>query len=436
MLDSGEAGLTPIPQPAKNSAETETTETFQGGGQKAPTRLTVFTTLKNLDAEWMRAVLASTSREELASSYLNEYARRYPSTISAAQLIVDDHAGENILTITQQYTIPNFWVPSADKQRYNAQFYPLGIHYWIAKPATVSRSMPIELSYPRRRIVHTEIDLPTQFKLTSLTNTISGPAAELRIQRTVQPQKVLLDYDFSTLTNNVPVSLVPDHLKSLDEMENAINYSLYWQNLELVRARWFNWPIFLTALLFTATFIVALVILYRWQYRLAETPSGPPPVPVDSHLKGLGGWLIMVMLVLILGLYHNVANVLQTSKCFSWYTWQALTTPEGLRYNPAWEPILIFELLGNLAIIVMIVFNSVLFIQKRRGFPQWFIIMLAGSATIVIVDHIAVQSFLDIPFSRTESVKHTQQVFNVIVGCCVWIPYMCVSRRVKATFVD
>jgi transglutaminase-like putative cysteine protease len=435
LLQPGETGLTPMPQAGSSSAETETTETFQVGGQKAPTRLTVVTTFKNFDAEWMRALLADSGSDVCAKSYLNEYARFYPSMTSSAPLMIDDHADENILTITQQYSIPNFWVLSADKQRYTGQFYPLGIHAWITKPSTVSRSMPLELSFPRRRIVHTEIDLPRQFKISSLTNTIAGPAAELHVLRTAPPQKVRLDYEYCTRTNCVPVSLVPEHLKSIDEMEKAIDFSLYWQNMELLSARWFNWPIFLTALLFTAACLVGLMVCYRRQCRRA---GSPPPLPLtasNSHLQGLGGWLILVALGLFSSLFLNTLQVVQSLKCYSFYTWQALTTPEGSNYNPAWGPLLTFELLAKLAMILLVGFNLILFFQKRRGFPRWFIIMLAANAFIVISDIIALQTFIHTPVTPADSAKHVQSVFHVVIGSCIWIPYMCVSLRIKATFV-
>jgi hypothetical protein len=267
-----------------------------------------------------------------------------------------------------------------------------------------------------------------------MTNTICGPAAQLRIERNALPQEVRLDYEYSSLTNFVPVSQVSDHLKSLNEMENSMNYSLYWQNLELMGSRWFNWPVFLTALLFTAACIASLIVLYRRQYQILS--SSTPPLPSNpSHLKGLGGWLILVGLNLGIGLVSHISLLVHNSKIYSFYNWQALTSAQGLRYNPAWAPLLTFELLGNLAIILLIIFSLVLFFQERRIFPQWFIIMLAANGAIVIADFIAGHFLIHTPVSPADSAKHLQQIFNVLLGAGIWIPYMCVSRRVRATFL-
>src|SRR2546427_7743878 len=96
---------------------------------------------------------------------------------------VEDSPNSDTLTVSHTYSITNFWALSADKQLYNCQFYPLAIHTWIAKPTTAIRSMPMELSFPRRRSVQTRIELPREFELSNFTNTIAGVAAELRIER-------------------------------------------------------------------------------------------------------------------------------------------------------------------------------------------------------------------------------------------------------------
>jgi Protein of unknown function (DUF2569) len=74
-----------------------------------------------------------------------------------------------------------------------------------------------------------------------------------------------------------------------------------------------------------------------------------------------------------------------------------------------------------------------LFFQKRRIFPRWFIVLIAFNALFVVGDIIGVQ------FVRTSSpnasVRHLQSLMSVLVGCGIWIPYMLLSRRVKATFV-
>ena len=186
LVKGGITNLIAFPSFNAGTASTVTKEVFRVGAQKMSTGLTVTTTFNGFDAEWIRAVLDAQGRERVAKSYLNDYAQRYPGATPARPMAVEDSPDSDAITINEYYTITNFWALSADKQFYVCQFYPLGIHTWLAKPATTVRSMPMELSFPRLRLVETRIDLPRLFKLSNLTNTIEGPAAKLHFERTYQ----------------------------------------------------------------------------------------------------------------------------------------------------------------------------------------------------------------------------------------------------------
>jgi transglutaminase-like putative cysteine protease len=434
LVQPGEMELTPVPFTDAGAPETVTTEIFRVGGQKAPTQLSATSTFKGFDAEWMRAVLTSGGRERLAKSYLNDYAQRYPGVMPAAPMVIEDSPDSDMLTVSHTYSITNFWVLSADKQRYNCQFYPLGIHTWITKPTTAVRSMPMELSFPRRRSIQTRIDLPREFKLSNYTNTIAGPAAELRVKRAYRGQTVWLDYEYTALTNFVPVSLTAEHLKSLDQMENALGYSLNWQNMDNVGSTsQFNWPIFLLGMIYAGMLSTGAGLLCRRQCRLLSAAASAQPPLLDQKLSGLGGWLILVGIGLVCGPLRLLAIMSHSLGAFSLWKWHALTNPGGVSYNPVWGPLLTLELLGQITILILNLFVLVLFFQKRRIFPRWFIALLVLNAIFILGDTIGVQ------FVKASSLALTmdlsRNLVQVFIGCGIWIPYMCLSRRVKTTFV-
>ena len=434
LVKGGVTNLIPIPASDAGAASTVTREVFRVGGQKAPTELNVASTFNGFDAEWMRAVLDAQGRERVAKSYLNDYAQRYPGATPTTPMAVEDSPDSDTLTIIHNYTITNFWVLSADKQRYECQFYPLGIHSWIAKPTTTIRSMPMELSFPRLRLVETRIELPRPFKLSNFTNTIEGPAAKLHVERTYQGQTVWLRYEYRALTNFVPVSLVAEHLASLDRMESALGYSLKWQNMDSVgTTSQFNWPIFLLAMIYAMAFAGGAGILcYRQSKKSKEPTTGPPPL-LDQNLNGLGGWLILPCLGLIAGPIRLVITMGKSIGTFSLWKWHALTTSGGVSYNPLWGPLLTFELLGQISILILDFFVLVLFFQKHRLFPRWFIALLVLNAAFVLGDMVGAH-FLGVS-SPTSAARHLQNIMSAVIGCGIWIPYMCVSQRVKATFV-
>ena len=434
LVRPGETALIRIPFSDGGTPETFTTEIFRVGGQKALTQLSVISTFKGFDAEWMRAVLASEGHERLAKNYLNDYAQRYPGIMPSAPMVIEDSTNSDTLTLSLTYSITNFWVLSADKQRYNGQFYPLGIHTWIAKPTTTVRSMPMELSFPRRRSVQTRIELPREFKLSNFTNTITGPAAELFVKRTFRGQTVWLDYEYRVLTNYVPASLTSAHLKSLDQMENALGYSLNWQSMDGVGSTsQFNWPIFLIAVIYTAFFATGVILLCRYQCRTPPATASAQPPLLDPKLSGLGGWLILVGIGLCCGPIRQLSNMSKSFDSFSLWKWHALTTPSGVSYQPAWGPLLTLEFLGEISLLTLNLVVLVLFFQKRRIFPRWFMVLLASNAIFILGDTIGVQCIKSV--SPAIMAKLTQSLMQVLIGCVIWIPYVYKSRRVKATFV-
>jgi transglutaminase-like putative cysteine protease len=428
VLQPGETGLTPLPAANKPSTQTYTSEIFQVGGQKAPTRLTVKSTYYGLDAEWMRLVLAATGRNALAKSYLNDYAGRYPGISSSAPMLVDDATNVNLLTITHQYLITNFWVLTGDKLRYECQFYPLGIHAWLIKPKTLDRTMPLDISFPRQRTVHTEINLPVDFKLTGGTHLIEGPGGKLRMQRDYIPKKVTLDFRYDALTNVVYPARMPDYLKSLNDMEQVMGYSLYWRDQAHTVGNGVNWPVLFMATLYTIALAAVLLVVYR-------RPSQPPPVtdPADAALCGLRGWLFLVGINLLVGPVRLLLVIHQNLPTFSVYSWQQLTTPGSQNYNSLWSPLLCFELLGQLTILLLAIFSLVLFFQKRRLFPKSFILLIALNAIFVVCDHAFATAIVKHP-APTAAAEHARNLLQVMFGCFIWIPYMLRSRRVKATF--
>jgi Protein of unknown function (DUF2569) len=432
LVQPGETNLIDIPFSGAIEPETTTTESFRVGGQKEPAQLSVTIIFTGSDAEWMRAVLDSEGRETMAKDYLNDYGQRYPGVRTAAPLVIDDSTNYDILTLTQTYIISNFWVLNKDKQLYNCQFYPLGIHSWITKPGTAVRSMPMEISFPRQRTVRTVIELPREFKLSNLTNTIVGPASELRVQRAYRGRTVWLDYQYRALTNFIPLSLTGDYLKSLDQMESALGYSLNWQSLDEVgKTSQFNRPVFWVALIYTTMFIIGLGLLLRYQMRTLPESAQPPFL--DHKLNGLGGWLVLVGIGLVFSPCRLLFNIVHSSGSFSLWKWHALTNPDGVSYQPIWGPLLTLELLGQISILTLEMFVIVLFFQKRRIFPRWFIALLAVNALFVVADAIGVQFLKTMPPGTMASLS--RNIAQSFIGCCIWIPYMLKSLRVKTTFV-
>ena len=187
------------------------------------------------------------------------------------------------------------------------------------------------------------------------------------------------------------------------------------------------------AAIYCAVFCVGAGLVCRHQCLTpAAAAATPPPLP-GENLTGLGGWLILVGIGRVFGPFILLLKTIRSFPTFSLLKWHAMTNPGGVSYQPAWGPLLTLELLAQLSLVILGGFALVLFFQKRRIFPRWFIALMVFDALFVAGDMVGIQ------FIKTSSPALTTKLFQnltqVVIQCGIWIPYMCVSRRVKATFV-
>lgn len=156
----------------------------------------------------------------------------------------------------------------------------------------------------------------------------------------------------------------------------------------------------------------------------------PPPQQYDT----IGGWLILLAIGLVLSPMRILLSISQdVMPAFKAETWTVLTTPGTEAYHPLWAPILIFELVGNCAFIILSIIAAVCFFQRRRIAPKLIIIFFLANLVFVGLDFVAADFIPALATqSDTESIK---ELTRVIITCLIWVPYLLVSKRVKKTFV-
>lgn len=166
---------------------------------------------------------------------------------------------------------------------------------------------------------------------------------------------------------------------------------------------------------------------------IPEPPPTPPAALADNEPRGLGGWLILVMIGLILSPIK--IGILIGSIVFPLFqggTWEVLTTPGSEHYHPLWAPLLIFEFTINGTLILAGVALLVLFFTKSRRFPRMFILYVAVTLIFQIADYVLGEQ---IPAVAAESAESTVEIARTVITAIIWVPYMLVSKRVKNTFI-
>ena len=154
----------------------------------------------------------------------------------------------------------------------------------------------------------------------------------------------------------------------------------------------------------------------------------------EKNIEGLGGWLILVGIGVIISPLQLLAVLSKTYlPIFKDGTWEALTYPTSEVYNNMFSSLIIGEIFINSMIFIASIYLIYLFFSKKSFFPKLYIGLIVFSLIFIPLDAILVSSiFPDIEVFDAETMKALGK--SIIVGL-IWIPYMLISKRVKATFV-
>jgi len=150
--------------------------------------------------------------------------------------------------------------------------------------------------------------------------------------------------------------------------------------------------------------------------------------------EGLGGWLILIGFGVVITPFKIWFTLFPVYKeIFGTEAWEILTTPGTEIYHPFWSTLLIGEITVNLLVIIVSIYLIFLFFTKKRLFPKLFIGITVFSLFFILIDTALVKIVLpEEPMFDPDTVK---EFAGSVIVCLIWVPYMLVSKRVKATFV-
>jgi uncharacterized membrane protein YhdT len=155
----------------------------------------------------------------------------------------------------------------------------------------------------------------------------------------------------------------------------------------------------------------------------------------EKNLQGLGGWLILVGFGIVISPLRIIGLVLPSYvEIFTNGAWETLTTPGTQAYNPLWSPIILGEMGINILLVAAWIFIAYLFFTKKALFPKWYIGVALFTLAFIVMDAYAITLVLpEQPMFDDETMK---ELARSLVSVLIWVPYMLVSKRVKATFIN
>ena len=154
-----------------------------------------------------------------------------------------------------------------------------------------------------------------------------------------------------------------------------------------------------------------------------------------SELQGLSGWLVLVGIGVVLTPIRMSFDIYTLWKSVSATgTWEALSNPASENYVRMWAPLVLGEMFINGVLLACSVYLVVLYFRTRRRFPVWYIALVVSSILVILLD--SVLTNLLFPQQTVFDPGTVKDFVKAVISALIWIPYMLVSKRVKATFVN
>lgn len=428
-LSENSRELTNVTPPELHDAMLEVMQQFRVVSFDEPVVMTVESIYRGANAENMRSQFADTTIASLEKDYLNYYAEQYPS-IRDPDLSFDDDQENNVFTMYERYQIDKFFTAD-DFGRLYAYCVPETVQDWLTVPSTRLRSHPVRISHPSKASHTTVFHIPEEWPEWSESESLAHEAFRFDWTGRCNGRKVTHKYTFETLADRVPAKDVEAYLAKLDEVDTFLGD--YIEQPKVFGLSSVNWMLLTMAVMYTV--IVSAFAIWMVQRKDRPPGEGEPFTAELVHLEPqIGGWLILVgigVFVTPVELLYYFAIDFTTN--FDIEAWQEAVTPGGLAYHPGLAPLWITELLVQLALIVASLVQLYLFATQRRGFPKLYIGFALCVLALAMLRLVLFSTLPDI--SGMTADEATTLVAQALLTCLIWVPYMLVSQRVKATFV-
>jgi transglutaminase-like putative cysteine protease len=402
-------------------------------GLDKPVKYTVSSVARGAAADALRATLASQSREQMQKQYVNFYANYFAGVAVAAPLEVADDAAANAVTLTEHYVIDKFWQRSEAQKRLVAAIDAPELFDYLRRPRAQVRNSPLSLAHPTDLTHITEVRLPSSWPVNPDTARIDDPAFEFRREeRWIDGRTLVLTDHFKSRLDHVAAADVGRYAANIEKARKAVNYELYWNDTPARKAAQ-PAPHWVPAVVGALGLLGCLALawrVYRWDPPPWDDLAPTYPMPPS----GLGGWLLLVALGVVVSIFRLARDMLGLLPSFTTDAWIAVATEGGSAYHPLWGPLLLFELVGNAAWLTGYGVLAVLFLQRRSSAPHVFIAVAVGGLLLTGLDLMLAGM---IPkAAQSVSAKDWGGLVRQGLSAVIWTSYFLRSRRVRATFVE
>ncbi|HEY9154863.1 MAG TPA: DUF2569 domain-containing protein, partial [Opitutaceae bacterium] len=281
---------------------------------------------------------------------------------------------------------------------------------------------PYSLPFPLKFSVHTIVDLPSHWPLIKKDLTVIDKGFTASSTSHSVGNEMTFDYTYETKDDSVAPDRMAEYASHLSEFRKEVGATLTY-NTEIAEQN----KKFRLNKVYVFSGVGALLILGFTAGYIYTRNWGLHPIPqtIDSHLSGISGWLVLVMIGVCLRPAVDIWAARVVLPFFDFRRWVVLV-PEA---HSLFLGLLFLRIFG----IVAALLTAVTFFKRRRLFPLVFLFNIAHDYVFAIFN-----AYVHTRLSAQPTdfaITLGKSVGALILPSLIWISYMFLSRRVKSTFI-
>lgn len=437
VINETSNSLSPLKPRGFDVKKTVISERFVAPDLSGKVTLDVTTTATGSDADYMRDYFSTTNIKEITENYQKFYSGNHPE-ITAEPVTFTDDRERNQFVVHEKYEITAFWKEDdSNKKMMQGWLHAKSVYNKIDKPSSPLRTMPYAIYHPVNTHHTLSIELPTDWNFSDVTRNIDREAFRFTASSETTPRSIKLKYHYQSKQGHVPISSLKKYIDDCENAENDTYYQLSFdkslikggadaeQGEEEVTSdgKTGTLSIILILSIVCAVGLGALIALIAFFYDPAPRPTVQP-----EHLHGLSGWLVLVAIRLCLDPIILLGVFSETGEFFQGDSLNVL-----LDSGYGGNVIAVFVALSTTAFLIPLsILLIVLFFKKRSSFPAIFIIITLLSLVISAVSYVLLTQSEGVGQADIDETLGSLIIF--VIHTALWVPYMCMSKRVRNTF--
>ncbi|MBC9910855.1 DUF3857 domain-containing protein [Chitinophaga varians] len=389
--------------------------------------LTANTAWYREDADGQRAAMAAASLKDKESTFLTFYRKFYGDMALKDSLSLRDSPDSNILRTHESYVIHRLWKKDSTTNKLLFSVIAQSPSDILPYVTDVNRKVPLAIKYPYDQDYQIIINTPIEWSLEETPLHIKNDYYQFDFTATQAGKQIVLSYSLKTFRDHIPAAYMPQYAREIKEIQKTTSLDLSLKpalmqpaNGPAVRG---NWLAIVLACCAAAVFAHLATRYYRHSVLPVQYPLEPLPI---------GGWLSLLAIGLVFSPMYELMFLCKAD-VFNYEIWSTVSARRDMGNISLVQLYLVGEMIIRVFLLCYSVLLAVLFFNRRDTFPfALATYYFATTLYLFVFNKINSHYFGE---STQGNLLDTNSILWPLLRMALWVPYLLVSPRAKATFI-